>query len=54
MMDVFVLGLGFSPQPLPTPRFATGCKGAAMILDFILGGAVAVFMTGYLIYPERV
>lgn len=36
---------------------ATDCKGAAMIVDYALGGLVVVGLLGYLVYtlirPER-
>ncbi len=32
------------------PRLATGCEGDAVILDYWLGGAIAVVLTVYLLY----
>src|SRR3954451_24514250 len=44
-----------SRSPTPTP--ATGSEGTAMTLDYVLGGAVTLFLLAYLVYalvrPER-
>ena len=45
------------PSASALSAFATGCEGAAMTLDYILGGAVTIGLLAYLVFallrPEK-
>ena len=42
MLDVILIAVGSacSPWPSPTPTPANGCEESAMLIEYILGGAV--------------